>query len=204
MSPPWMLVRLGLETSQHHAPADEDRLSALAITTVAEYRAFLLRVFGFETPVEDAISKLRHLELRFVRDRARTPLLESDLLALGLSKTQLAETPRSTAISIHSVADALGWIFVLERQTLLAGLVCRQLQQTLGQTTPTAYLGAYGDSPGARFRELGTRIGNLAHVHTPAAIVDAANAAFRAQRQWYRHKDPVRPDVPEPAARAIA
>jgi heme oxygenase len=199
-----MLVRLGLETSQHHAPADEDRLAALSITSLAEYRAFLVRVFGFEAPIEDAIHKLRHLELRFVRDRARTPLLESDLVALGMSKTLVAETPRSTAISIRTVADALGWMFVLERQTLLAGLIRRQLQQTLGQATPTAYLGAYGDSPGARFRDLGTRIGNLAHVHTPAAIVDAANTAFRAQRQWYCQKDPVRPELDQSPARAIA
>jgi heme oxygenase len=198
-----MLVRLGLETAQHHGPADEDRLAALSITSIAEYRAFLVRVYGFEVPVEDAIHKLRHLELRFVRERARSALLKADLLALGLSETQLAETPRSTAISIRTLADALGWVFVLERQTLLAGLVRRQLQQMLGPKTPIAYLGAY-DTPGARLRELGTRLGNLAHAHSPVAIVEAANAAFRVQRQWYRQKEPVRPDIVETPERAIA
>ncbi|HTL32617.1 MAG TPA: biliverdin-producing heme oxygenase [Kofleriaceae bacterium] len=199
-----MLVRLGLETTQHHAPADEDRLAALSYSSIDEYRAFLLRVFGFEAPIEEAIGMLRQLEVRFVRDRARSPLLKSDLLALGLSESQLAEAPRSSAISIRTVADALGWMFVLERQTLLAGLVRRQLQQKLGASIPVEYLGAYGETPGARLRELGTRLGNLAHVHTPAAIVDAAHTAFRAQRQWYRHKEPARPEVLEPKARAIA
>src|SRR6185436_4122506 len=154
-------------------------------------RAFLLRVFGFEAPIEDAVGHLRHLELRFLRDRARVPLLRQDLLGLGFSERQLAEAPRATAISIRTVPDPLGWFFVLERQTLLAGLLRRQLQQKLGSATPLAYLGAYGDTPGARLRELGTRLGNLAHVHPPGAIVDAANAAFRAQRHWYRHKDPI-------------
>jgi heme oxygenase len=185
-----MLVRIGIETSLHHAAADDDRLSALHIRTIDEYRAFLVRVFGFEAPVEEALAGVRELELRFVRERARVPLLRRDLLQLGLSEHEIARCPRASAISIHCAADALGWMFVLERQTLLAGLIRRQIQQVVGPETPTGYFGAYGEAPGARFRAFGRSLGDLAQAHKPAAIVDAANVAFRAQRQWYQQREP--------------
>lgn len=189
MTPPWMLVRLGLETSHHHAPADDDRLAALSITTLAHYRAFLIRVFGFEAPIEEAVARVCELDMRFIRDRARMPLLRRDLVALGYSERQFSQFARAPGISIRTGAEALGWMFVLERQTLLAGLVQRQIKQTLGPHTPLAYLGASGDRPGARFREFGTRLGDLARTHSPTTIIEAANAAFRIQRQWYRQKN---------------
>ncbi|HUS27709.1 MAG TPA: biliverdin-producing heme oxygenase [Kofleriaceae bacterium] len=183
-----MLVRLGLETTHHHAPADEDRLAALTISSIHEYRSFLVRVLGFEAPVEEAVAKVHQIELRFVRERARVPLLRRDLLALGMSERDIGECPRAT-VTIRTAPEALGWMFVLERQTLLAGLLRRQIQQVLGTNTPTMYLNAYGGAPGARMRDFGTRLGELAHTQSPSAIIDAANIAFRSQRQWYQQKD---------------
>ena len=37
-APPWMLVRLALDTRCHHPLADEDRLAALSITTIIQPR----------------------------------------------------------------------------------------------------------------------------------------------------------------------
>ena len=189
MTPPWMLVRLGLETTMHHAPADDDRLVALSIRTVGEYRAFLVRVFGFEAPIEEAVARVSELEIRFLRERSRMALLRRDLVELGYSELQFSHFARAPGIAIRTAAEALGWMFVLERQTLLAGLLKRQIQQVLGSDTPVGYLGASGDRPGARFREFGAQLGELARMHSPAAIVDAANTAFRAQRQWYAQRD---------------
>ena len=107
MNPPWMLVRLGLETTLHHAPADDDRLAALSITTHADYRAFLVRVFGFEAPIEEAVARVCKLELRFIRERARLQLLRRDLLQLGYSEHQISQLPRAPGISIRTGADAL-------------------------------------------------------------------------------------------------
>jgi heme oxygenase len=189
MIPPWMLVRLGIETSIYHANADDDRLEALSIRTIDEYRAFLVRVFGFEAPVEEALGGVRELELRFLRERARVPLLRHDILELGWSEHQLAQCPRVSPITIHGAAEALGWMFVLERQTLLAGLIRRQMQGVLGPTIPAGYLGAYGDKPGARFRAFGSGLGDLAHSLKPAAIIEGASAAFRAQHHWYQQRE---------------
>jgi heme oxygenase len=174
-----MLVRLGLETIVHHAQADDDRLAAMEIKTLHDYRVFLERIYGFEAPAEHAIYTAG---LGSARDRGKTSLLVQDLTALG---TALAGLPSATRINVKSAAHALGWLFVLERHTLLAGLVRRHVQRTLGAGVPVSYLSAYGETPGARFRALGEELGKYALQWPPSAIIAGTNDAFRAQRTWY-------------------
>lgn len=186
-TPPWMLVRIALETSIHQAPADEDRLGGLDVQTERDYRAMLVRIHGFEAPAEAGIAAVKGLDPELVKDRARIGKLQQDLRALGLPPEQIATLPRAT-VNIRSIPQALGWMFVLERHTLIAGLVRRHIARTLGEDAPLGYLTAYGETPGARFRAFGTSLSAQAHVHAPAAIVSAANEAFRAQRQWYHRE----------------
>ena len=187
---PWMLVRLGLETSIHHAQADEDRLAAMDVKTRAEYRAFLGLAYGFESSVEHAVWRTTELDGDVLRDRKKAARLRDDLQVLGLSASEIEDLPRA-AVTIHSVAQALGWLFVIERHTLLSGLIKRHLHRALGDGVggAFAYLSAYGDTPGARFRSLGEQLGRYAETCPPAAIVSGAKEAFRAQRQWYRAPD---------------
>ncbi|MBA3460864.1 MAG: biliverdin-producing heme oxygenase [Deltaproteobacteria bacterium] len=182
-----MLVRVALETSNHHAAADEDRLTALDIETVDDYRSFLTRIYGFEVEVEAALAKVVDLDAAFVRDRAKTARLHHDLVVLGLTSEDIIPMPKVSTLTIRNAAQALGWMFVLERHTLLAGLIRRHVVRTLGyEILPgTSYLAAYGDTPGARFRAFGAALCAYAHTYPPASIVLAANEAFRAQRQWY-------------------
>ena len=187
-TPPWMLVRVALETSRHHQSADEDRLAALELTTLDDYRAFLARICGFEAAVEAAIARISDLEPSFVRERQKAALLQQDLRALGMPAESITTLPQPSTLTIRSGAQALGWMFVLERQTLLAGQIRRHLLRTLGEPVEPAcsYFGAYGETPGAKFRAFGAALCAYAHLHAPSAIVAAANEAFRAQRQWYR------------------
>jgi heme oxygenase len=182
-----MLVRVALETTIHHAAADEDRLTALDIETVDDYLAVLTRIYGFETEVEAALDKVTDLDAAFVRDRAKAARLHQDLTVLGMTPDDIVPLPKISTISIRSAAQALGWMFVLERHTLLAGLIRRHVVRALGEEIlpATSYLAAYGDTPGARFRAFGAALCAYAHTFPPAAIVLAANEAFRAQRQWY-------------------
>jgi heme oxygenase (biliverdin-IX-beta and delta-forming) len=179
----WMLLRLGLETNQHHATADEDRLALMDVASSADYRAQLARIYGFEAAVEVALAQLIEM-----RERAKAHRLRRDLLALGMSEAALDTLPRCL-VRLSSVTQALGWLFVLERHTLLAGLIKRQLEHRFGGDVgeATLYLTAYGDTPGARFRSLCTMLDDHAHQMPAYAslIVGAANEAFRCQRQWY-------------------
>lgn len=192
IAPPWLLLRLALETSVHHAPADEDRLAGIGVATVEEYRDFIARIFGFEAAVERAIARVGGLDVRLVKQHSRAPLICEDLRAMGVADVELSALPTATNVRIESVPHALGWMFVLERQTLLSGLLLRQIQLVLGDrvASATRYLGAYGSTPGACHRAFGEKLGRLAQTHSAILMAAGANDAFRAQRQWYQGRPP--------------
>ena len=188
MSPPiklssWMLLRLELETRQHHAAADEDRLALMDVGSAADYRVQLARIYGFEAAVELALADL--LE---IRERAKAHRLRRDLLALGMTEPAVATLPRC-AVRLASATHALGWLFVLERHTLTAGLIRRQLEHRCSTeiASATSYLATYGETPGARFRSLCASLDDHAQQQPSYAtlIVAGASEAFRCQRQWY-------------------
>lgn len=183
-----MLVRLALDTSVHHQQADDDRLTAIDIQTPLDYRRFLRRIYSFEAAVEAAISRA-DIEPMFTHGRLKGELLRSDLTDLGVT-----DFPELATVNVRSAAHAMGWLFVLERHTLLSGLIRRHVQRTL-ENPPDLYLGAYADVPGVRFRALGEALGVYAQRFSPANIIHGANEAFRAQRQWYTHGPPKDEDI---------
>ena len=181
-----MLLRLGLETQQHHATADTDRIALMESASVVDYRSHLARIYGFEAPVETALTTI--LDAALVRDHMKAHWLRQDLRTLGLTTDMIDHLPHNAA-RFSSAPQALGWLFVIERHSLVSGLIARQLSHRFGDGLPDAmaYLSAYGETPGARFRSLCLAIDQIAveHAVNPTQIVAAACDAFRAQRQWY-------------------
>ena len=193
----WMLVRLGLETRQYHAGADATRLSLMDADTPAVYRAMLARILGFEAPVEEALAAI--CEPALVRRRARAQWLRRDLLALGMTASEMERLPRCV-VRVTSVTQALGWLFVLERHGLVAGLILRHLMQRLPLDGASQYLAAHGEAPGARVRALCAAIDQHAVQHPmyPTLVVTTASEAFRWQRHWYLGHDASRASIAAP------
>lgn len=184
-----MLGRLNRETRQYHQSADNDRLAMLAVSANrSQYTAFLSRVYGFESPFEAALLMTDGLD-RWVdmRDRGHLRLLRADLQVLGLSDPNTL--PRSRSIfPFRHPGDALGWIYAIERNTLLHGLIERHLRSRLGDVLKVAgsYLAGQQRSNGQRIRDLGAAMDRMATDKVCAdRIVAAAKAAFRAQHNWY-------------------
>lgn len=185
--PSWMLLRLAVETRRHHAAADADRLAPMNEPSLAGYRDYLTGVYGFEAAVEGALVQTPELDLQLIRTRTKMGRLQQDLLTLGLERDAIARLPRCALRPFRSAAEAFGWLYVVERNTLLFGLIRRHLAQHLPLTRASAYLSVYGASPGARFRELGGLL-NLEAARGPtklAAIIAGANLAFLCQRVWF-------------------
>jgi heme oxygenase len=182
-----MLLRVALETANHHAYADGDRLALMDAGSRADYQSFLARVLGFESVVEEAVTRVHDLDPLLMRGFLKTSRLRKDLRALGATPHDIEVLPSASVGVIRTVPQALGWMFVLERHTLLAGLVRRHLTRSLPLEIETAsnYLTAQGDTPGARFRAFGDALASYGRRYPPASIVAAAGEAFRAQRQWY-------------------
>lgn len=183
-SPPWMMIRLSLETRPHHSMADEERLRLMDVRSIADYRTELVRIYGFEAAVESALLRVTEIDGNLVRDRLRADALRDDLTALGVTPEVIDWLPVARSVPISSASQALGWLYVLERHILVAGLLRRHILRVLGTAVAPALSYLSVPSPGIRFRELGEAIGCYAHVRKPSSIVAAANEAFRAQRQW--------------------
>jgi heme oxygenase len=181
----WMLEQLAHETRVHYSAADGDRLAAMERPSEQSYRSFLIRVYCFEAPLEAAFASTAGFNQALLRTHMKTKRLAADLDALGVSADKL-ETGATQGFA--DIGNALGWMYVLQRNTLLHGLLFRHLQSRIPSVVKMAgsYLTTHENVAGARLRELGMVLDNTARRTSIAArIVHAAGEAFRCQRQWY-------------------
>jgi heme oxygenase len=182
------LTRIDDETRARHADADAQRLSlTLQPATAARYRRFLLRLYGFEAPVEAALHTTPGIaDLFDVRARLHTRLLRADLASLGI--VDLTHAPRSRSTPPFSdVLEALGWIYVIERGRMLSSMLLRHIEQTMPAlaATTTSYLRAER-SAGTRMRELAATFDSVVRSDAEVdRVLAAAHGAFRAQSHWY-------------------
>ncbi len=188
-----MIARLDAETRVHHADADAEFDILLGdATSASDYLVFLARVYGFEAPIEAALAMTPSLEFMIeLRERQKTGFLAEDLLSLGLHPSDVTEMPLYLGIpQFRGAAEALGWMYVIERSTLAHSMTRNHLLTRLPREMRQAssYLQAYTGVESARWRRFGVVLDNVAH-HPAIAdrIVTAAREAFRAQRQWLQH-----------------
>jgi heme oxygenase len=210
-----MLMRLDLETRPHHA-AVEAAWRDLLVDDVsdADYAAQLARVYGFEGPLEAALAYTPDITpIIEVKRRMCAGLLAQDLLALDLPPAQIANLPGIAIAPFVDVADALGWMYVLERATPLHGVVREHLIAMLPRLRgATSYLSACETSIGSRWLELGAALDRVAErpgavartaptcggadgdaeVTAVDRIVLAAFDAFRCAIDWYQRQPGMR------------
>ena len=185
-----MIERLNEETRAHHAEAESDfDVLFENETTARHYLMFLIRVYGFEAPLESTLAMTPNLELMIdLKERTKAGYLAQDLMALGLRPQQLAEMPQCLSIpQFRGAAEALGWMFVVERTTLAHSVLRRHLQTRLPRELRMAstYLSCYAGVVGTRWRKYGAVLDDVArHPAIADRVVTAANEAFRCQRRW--------------------
>lgn len=185
-----MIERLNNETRAHHAEAESDfDVLFEAETTPRHYLMFLVRAYGFEAPLESTLGMTPNLERMIdVKERTKAGFIAQDLIALGLHPQQIAELPQCLTIpQFHEVADALGWMYVVERTTLAHSVLRRHLLTRLPHRMRNAsnYLCSYTGVVGSRWRKFGATLDDIAGEPEVAdRVVCAANDAFRCQRRW--------------------
>jgi len=188
-----MVERLNDETRVHHTDTDADLdLLFRADSTATDYMVFLMRVYGFESPLESSLAMTTTLDLMLnLRERSRAANLAKDLMALGLRANQVSELPQCLTIpNFRGAAEALGWMYVVERSTLAHSVILRHLMTRLPDQMERAssYLQSYAGVVGRRWREFGVTLDNVArHPVIADRIVASANEAFACQRRWLRN-----------------
>ncbi|MCX4247079.1 biliverdin-producing heme oxygenase [Paraliomyxa miuraensis] len=176
-------ARLERETRVEH-DAIERTLAELTgdTLTLARYCHRLVQLHGFHRAVEERLVSVPGLDLR---ERRKTPLLESDLVALGIDERYwrtCTEIPR-----LDTTEERFGCLYVLEGSTLGGRIISRHLHRSLGVTPRTGgrFFHGYGARTGAMWREFRAALAAHAEVsESPDEIVAAAIATFRALRSW--------------------
>lgn len=187
--PSAMLARLDVETRVEHRDADSTWLDLMVSdVTRARYIEQLIAVYGFEAPVEAALALTPRVGMVLpLRDRTRSGLIVQDLLALGLGPSRIARLPQCLSIvPFHDPAEALGWLYVVERATLLHDPIRRHLEHRMPHVTAVHYLSAYDGVVGLRWQGLGRALDHVAKTPEVAdQIVEAAKAGFACHRDWF-------------------
>ena len=184
-------MKLNLATRQFHADVDEPWLALLDKKVgVADYLNVLVRTYGLLAPFESACRYTtgipRIVDGQFLQ---RAGLIAQDLLTLGLSPMQVAVIPTCPDLTIfRSVGEALGWLYVVERSTLLQDGIRRHLLETLPQVErATAYLAFYEGRANEHWLQLGRLLDRVAsEAAVEDEVIESANKAFATCRAWLR------------------
>jgi heme oxygenase len=186
-----MLARLKEETRVHHGEADAARLSPLSVrTSVAGYVSYLARIYGLEAAIEAALELTPELAAVIdPRSWTRAHWIVDDLVALGVEAARATSLPRCAAITLGTIADALGWMYVIERNAALHGVVRRHFARRMPGQIDIAgtYLSTTEALAAQRLRVIGNALDEVARAPgVLEKIVEAAHAAFRMQLRWLR------------------
>lgn len=208
-----------LREAVHRTPALTARLNAAAAAlrddreplpgrvSWLDYRLYLVRLYGFHAAIEPALIAFRPLS-SVISDTAlrnhKAALIAHDLVALGVDRRQLAQLPRVAVGPRRALPEALGWTYVVERETLGGKLLARRLARYLPDEVQraSAYLGCYGDEAAARWRELGEALDAYALAQPPAQLAGMARPGLATQATGSA-APPVDPVPPERACERV-
>lgn len=189
------LLQLNIATRTYHVDADTPWLDLMVPSVgIERYIEHLIKVYGFEAPIESALRYTPGVASRVdLRTRTRAGLLAHDLLRLGVTASQLAQLPQRFT-TFGSVVEALGWLYVVERSTLLHPGVHRYLTLHLPEVVcASSYLAAYDGLASLRWSELGVAFdAEASSASVTRQLVVAASQAFCAQREWFQEREALR------------
>lgn len=150
----------------------------------------VLQIFyGFYAPVEDRLMRLTAVgpSLGFPL-RARSELIETDLLALGLSRRELAELRRCSNLPrLSCAADMAGCLYVLEGACLGGQVIAPMLRQRLGvdKDSGASFFVGDAEATSARWILVLTWLDALVRAGAPSEdISGSACATFLALARW--------------------
>jgi heme oxygenase (biliverdin-IX-beta and delta-forming) len=187
-----MLNRLEIETRDQHADVDGYWLDLMASgVTRDHYRLHLMKVYGFEAPIESALAYTPHL-ITDRRERTRSGLIVQDLLALGITPGRITALPQCTSIGqFDDPAEALGWKYVIERPTQLHSAIKRNVVSRVADVANAcAYLSSCDGIAAARWQQFGALLDEVAkRPGTGERIIASAKTGFAAMSRWFRYDD---------------
>jgi heme oxygenase len=182
-----ILDRLTMATNGSCIVAEADALDFLAQCSGQQYREYLLRCFGFESPLESACALVPRLPSPSATTPPRSRYIAQDLRGIGVPADKLLEAPPCPLPPFRDLGQALGWLFVAERNV---GTNQRCFDQ-LARHDPdlaahASYLNCYGANTEARWRWFGDALETAAARADVDRIADVAIEATELLGRWLR------------------
>jgi heme oxygenase len=181
--------QLKRETAELHRRLELDLGLLESELSLDRYRRVLEFFLGFYAPIEAGLARVASAgpPLGFPL-RARTPLIESDLLSLGLSQQEIADLPRCADLPRLSCPEELaGCLYVLEGACLGGQVIAPALRERLGVAQGSGASFFIGDAEGtaARWSLFLAWLGGLVQAGSATAeVVASARATFLAFARW--------------------
>lgn len=190
-----LLDRLRKDTAVYHEQIEGNFYAKgiMAKTlTLDEYRTYLAKFYGFLQPLEQqAVEHMNTLESDSGFDmnvRAKSPLLEQDLIHLGMTTEEIQQLPLCTDLpDISTPARMYGAFYVIEGSTLGGQIITKQLMKFL-PVDPEGGL-HYFNAYGAETREQWSAFRNLllqagVTEENKEQIIYTAKETFRSLDLW--------------------
>lgn len=190
-----LLDRLRKDTAVYHEQIEGNFYAKgiMAKTlTLEEYRTYLAKFYGFLKPLEQQVMQYhlaQNSDAGFdMNVRAKSPLLEQDLIHLGMTAEQLEQLPVCKNLpDVATPARMYGAFYVIEGSTLGGQIITKQLMKFLPVDPDGGlhYFNAYGAETREQwsaFRELLLQSGVTDE--DKEQIVYTAKETFRLLDLW--------------------
>jgi heme oxygenase (biliverdin-IX-beta and delta-forming) len=176
-----ILTRLRQETRPYHDALEANAFNrALQAGTITEEQTarFLAKLYGFVVPFE---AQLRARQGWFgpewaLERRFRSPLLRQDLPAADALPLAPNLPP------LHTRAQLLGALYVLEGSTLGGQIIARQLAKN--GVSIRAYFSGHAEQTGPLWKAFVQLLAAAATPETADEIVQSASLTFQRLHQW--------------------
>ena len=174
------LERLRVATRLHQCVANSDRMALTANRSERSYVDYLVKLYGFEAPLEAALSIVPEVAPLMQGQYGVSAALVAELCAHEFPAATLLEVPMFRRAAFPSTSAALGWFYVALRSRDSHEL----LRSFLAKRNPDLVQCSVNlrTSP-----ELWQRLERaLDRAADGDAVIAAALQAFDAQHQWLR------------------
>ncbi len=185
------LARLKQATQKQHEALERNPYPAMLLSpdlSRDRYLDILQRFYGFILPVEEQVYPWLADLLEPMDRFQRAALLEMDLAALGMSREEILQLPKVTALpEIRQMADAFGTVYVLEGSKLGGQFISRQVHQVLGisQDQGLRFFHGHGRDTGFFWNEFRQAMAHYAVINDQQdSIIAAAAQTFDAFKTW--------------------
>jgi heme oxygenase len=182
-----VLEKLQSETEVQSGVVEADALGYVDRCSFEHYRDYLVRCYGFEAPLESACALSPSLASHTATTRPRTRYIAQDLLDLGFPPERLLELTPCPLQPFRDLSEALGWLYVAERNVMTNSLCHRHLREHAPELAARAsYLNCYGSATASRWRAFGITLERVAAKADVTRITEAAVGAFDFLHRWLK------------------